>query len=262
MSLLASFEARALLAGLGIAVAAGPLGCFVVWRRMAYFGDATAHAAVLGVALALAVELPVLPGVLLAAVATALAVAAMTRTGRLAEDAALGVTSSAALAAGLLLFDATSSRALDLEALLLGDILTVSKADVGVVWGAAAGICGYLAWRWSALLAETLGPELAAASGIDASRERLGLMLALALLVAVAIQLVGALLVTALLVVPAAAARRLAATPEAMAVAATGLAALATAGGIAAALRLDLQVGPAIVVAAALLFALTSVVRR
>ena len=100
MSLLDSFVVRALLAGLGVALAAAPLGCFVVWRRMAYFSDATAHAAILGVALALALSVNVFLGVLAVAGIMALAVSTLTSRGH-AMDTLLGVAAHSALAAGL-----------------------------------------------------------------------------------------------------------------------------------------------------------------
>ena len=196
---------RAALAGLGVALAAAPLGCFVVWRRMACFGDATAHAAVLGVALALALSAPVFAGLPATAMAMALAVSALGRSG-LAADATLGVMAHSALAFGLVAVTLLGAR-VDLMAYLLGDILSVGRADLGVIRGGAALVLGLLLWRWSALLMATLSPGLARAGGVDPGREGLALLLGLAIVVAVAIEVVGALLIAALLIVPAAAAR-------------------------------------------------------
>jgi zinc transport system permease protein len=252
VSLLDDFLARAVLAGLGVAVAAGPLGCFVVWRRMAYFGDATAHAALLGVALALATELPVVAGVTLAALAMAVVVAAF--AGRsYAADTLLGVAAHGALAGGIVALSFLHGVRVDLIGYLFGDILAVTRSDIAVIWGGAAVVLLLVCWRWRGLLLATLNEDLAAASGIDSDRERLILTLALALLVAVALKVVGVLLVTAMLVVPAAAARAVARSPEAMAAGSVAIGALATVTGIAGSWRLDTPAGPSIVVAAVLI---------
>lgn len=254
--MLDDFLVRAGLAGLGLALAAGPLGAFVVWRRMAYFGDATAHAAVLGVALALALSLPLAAGVAVAAAAMALTVSALAGRG-LPVDTLLGALSHGALALGLVGVALASSRAVDLEALLFGDILATAPADLALVWGGAALVLALLWWRWSPLLLATVSEELAHASGVDPRRERLILALALAALVAAAIKVVGALLVTAMLVLPAAAARPFARTPEAMALYAALAGAAAAAIGLRAAWVLDAPAGPSIAAAAAGLFALS-----
>ncbi len=249
VSLLDDFLVRAVIAGVGVALAAGPLGCFVVWRRMAYFGDATAHAALLGVTLALATGLPVTLGV--AAVALAVAVAVSTATGRsYAVDTLLGVTAHAALAAGLVALSFLHGVRIDLLGYLFGDILAVSRADLAVIWAGAAAIVALLAWRWKGLLLSTLSEDLAASAGVDPRRERLILTLALALLVAVALKVVGALLVTAMLIVPAAAARAFATSPVVMAVGAAVLGAASAAGGLWGSWRFDTPAGPSIVVAA------------
>ena len=249
MTLLGDFLVRAALAGVGVAAAAGPLGCFVVWRRMAYFGDATAHAALLGVAFALATELPVALGVALAALAMALTVSAA--TGRTyAVDTMLGVVSHGALAVGLVAVAFLPGVRVDLIGYLFGDILAVTRADLAVIWGGAALVSALLAWRWRSLILATLNADLAAAAGVDADRERLALTVALAILVAVALKVVGVLLITAMLILPAAAARAFARTPEAMALWSVAIGALAALAGLAASVRFDTPTGPTIVTAA------------
>jgi zinc transport system permease protein len=262
-TMLDDFLVRAALAGLGVALAAAPLGCFVVWRRMAYFGEATAHSAVLGVAVAMALAVPVLPMVLVTALAMALLVSALAGRGY-AMDTLLGVAAHSALAAGLvavaLLSDVRMVR-LDLMAFLFGDILSVGRTDLAVIWGGAALVLGLTLWRWTPLLMATLNPDLARAAGFDPRREGLALTLALAVVVAVAIKVVGVLLIAALLVIPPAAARPLAATPEAMAGWAAGIGGMAALAGLWGAYMLDTPAGPSIVCAAAVLFALTAVLR-
>ncbi|MFD2739943.1 metal ABC transporter permease [Sulfitobacter aestuarii] len=255
--MLDDFLLRAALAGLGVALAAAPLGCFVVWRRMAYFGDATSHAALLGVALALATDLPVLAGVLLVALAMALLVSGL--SGRqISADALLGVLAHAALALGLVAVSLLPGQRVDLSSYLFGEILAVSWRDVALIWGGALAVLALLVWRWSALLAATLSPDLAQASGGHPRREQLILTLALALTVAVALKVVGALLIAAMLVIPAAAARPFARNPEAMALWAVLMGGIAALGGLAASWRYDTPTGPSIVTCAAILFILSS----
>lgn len=257
--MLDDFMTRATLAGIGVALAAAPLGCFVVWRRMAYFGDATAHAAILGVALSLAFEVSIFPGVLLVALLMALTVTLLAGRGY-AMDTLLGVLAHAALAFGLVAVSFLSGIRIDLMAYLFGDILAVSRTDLLVIWGGAALVVALIAWRWSALLTSTLNEELAYASGVDPKREQLILTVSLAITVAVAIKVVGVLLIAALLIIPAAAARGLARTPEAMAVIAAIIGAISAIAGLQGAYVFDTPAGPSIVCVAAILFTFLSLV--
>ena len=252
MSLFDSFLMRAAFAGIGVGLAAAPLGCFIVWRRMAFFGDATAHAAILGVALALASGLPIFAGVLLMALAMALFVG--WRDARHSADTALGVAAHSALALGLVAVSFLDSVRIDIEAFLFGDILAVSRGDLAVIWTGAALVVALLIWRWNALLTASLNEDLATAAGIDARREQLFLTLALAIVVAVAIKVVGALLISALLIIPPAAARALAQTPERMAVASAFVGTVSALAGLGAAWVFDTPAGPSIVCAAAFVF--------
>jgi len=255
-AMLDDFLIRAALAGVGLSLATGPLGSFVVWRRMAYFGDATAHAAILGVALALAADLPVTFGTLVVALAMALTVSVLAARGW-AMDTTLGVLAHSALAFGLVAVSFVPGARTDLSAYLFGDILAVSRADLAFIWVGAVLVAGLLAWRWQALLTSTLNEDLAHASGLNPARERLVLTLALAVVVAVAIKVVGALLIAALLIIPAAAARGLARTPESMAMMATVIGAAASIGGLQLSLWQDTPAGPSIIAAAAILFTLS-----
>ncbi|MFK7753309.1 MAG: iron chelate uptake ABC transporter family permease subunit [Sedimentitalea sp.] len=256
--MLGDFMVRAALAGVGVAVAAAPLGCFVVWRRMAYFGDATAHAAILGVALSLAFSMSVFVGAMAVALLMALTVNVLSGRGY-AMDTLLGVLAHSALAFGLVAVSFLSGVRLDLMAYLFGDILAVSRSDLAVIWGGALLVVALMAWRWSPLLTSTLNQDLAYASGIDPKREQLVLTLALAITVAVAIKVVGVLLIAAMLIIPAAAARPLSRTPEAMAIAAGAIGSLSVLVGLRAAYVLDTPAGPSIVCVAALIFVASSV---
>ena len=257
MSFLDSFMIRAALAGLGVALAAAPLGCFVVWRRMAYFGDTTAHAAILGVALALNFHVSIYAGVLAVALIVALLVTAL--GGRTyASDTLLGVLAHGSLAFGLVAVSFVPGARVDLTAYLFGDILAVSHADLAVIWIGAAAVMGILAWRWDALLTSTLSPDLAHAAEIDPRREQLVLTVSLALVVAIAIQVVGALLIAAMLVIPAAAARPMSRTPERMALNAAAVGACSALGGLWLSFLADTPTGPTIVCVAAVIFGATA----
>jgi zinc transport system permease protein len=237
--MLDDFMVRAALAGIGVAIAAAPLGCFVVWRRMAYFGDATAHAAILGVALSLAFSMSIFIGTMGVALLMALTVSVLSGRGY-AMDTLLGVLAHSALAFGLVAVSFISGVRIDLMAYLFGDILAL------------------ISWRWSALLTSTLNEDLAYAGGIDPKREQLVLTFALAITVAVAIKVVGVLLIAAMLIIPAAAARPLSRTPEGMAITAGIIGIMASIVGLRAAYVLDTPAGPSIVCVAALTFLASS----
>lgn len=254
--ILDDFLVRAALAGAGVAFSAAPLGCFVVWRRMAYFGDATAHAAILGVALSLVLSTSIFAGVLVIAMVMATLVSLLSGRGY-AMDTLLGVLAHSALAFGLVAVSFVSGVRIDLMAYLFGDILAVGKSDLAVIWLGVVFVLGLMRWRWSNLLMATLNTDLAYACGIDPRREQLVLNLALAVVVAVAIKVVGVLLIAALLIIPAAAARTFSRTPEVMALLAAVTGALATTGGLQAAYWLDSPTGPTIVSLATILFMLS-----
>ncbi len=248
------FLLRAFLAGIGVAVVAGPLGCFVVWRRMAYFGDTIAHSALLGVALALLLDWHVMVGVFAVSAAIALALLVLRRVSVLPGDALLGILSHSALAIGLVAVAFLTTVRIDLVGYLFGDILSVGWGDVAMVWIGGAAVLAVLALVWHPLFAATVSEELAAAEGLAPARSRTVFVLLLAAVIAIAMKIVGILLVTSLLIIPAATARRFASGPEVMALIAAGLGALAVASGLAGSLAFDTPSGPSVVVAALALF--------
>lgn len=253
------FLVRAVFASVGVAFAAAPLGCFVVWRRMAYFGDATAHAAVLGVALSLALSTPIFAGVLITSLLMAMTVSSLSGKG-FAMDTLLGVMSHSSLAIGLVAVSFLSGVRIDLMSYLFGDILAVGKTDLMVIWGSAAVVIALLVWRWSGLLLSTLNPDLALASGFNPKREQFILTLSLAIVVAVAIKVVGVLLIAAMLIIPAATARPFSRTPEMMAIIAAVIALCTGSSGLGASYFMDTPAGPTIVCVSTLVFVLTNVV--
>ncbi len=251
------FILRALLAGALVALVCGPLGCFIVWRRIAYFGDSLSHSALLGVALGLLLGVNLNVGILAVCVTVALLLFALQHQQRLANDTLLGIFSHAALSIGLVALSFMEGVRVDLMGYLFGDILSVASSDIAVIGVGSLAVLALLAWMWRPLLAVTVHSELAAAEGVPVTAVRLGFMLLIALVIAIAMKIVGILLITSLLIIPAAAARHFARTPEQMAAGAALLGLLAVLGGLGGSLLWDTPSGPSIVVAATLLFAAT-----
>jgi len=253
------FFTRALIAGLGVALMAGPLGCFIVWRRMAYFGDTMAHSALLGIAFSVLLDLNFLAGIFIVAASVALALIVLQRHSRLPADALLGILSHSTLAIGLVIIAFLSWLRIDLLGYLFGDILAVSKTDIAIIYAGGAAVLVCLSLIWRSLLAGTVCAELAEAEAMHPERARVIFMLLMALVIAIAMKIVGILLITSLLIIPAATARRFAASPEQMAAFAAGLGSVAVTGGLFLSLQFDTPSGPSIVVAAMLLFCLSLV---
>lgn len=258
--MLDDFLLRSLLGGMAIAAAAGPLGAFVVWRRMAFFGEALANAALLGVVLGVLLELATLPTVIGVVIVLALLLTTLERRRILPVDTLLAILSHGALATGLVLLALLDRFRLDLMSYLFGDILAVSAADLTLILAVLVGVLASLAAFWQPLLAITVDAEIAAVEGVAVDRCRLLLTLLLAAVIAVGMKLVGILLVVSLLIVPAAAARRLAGTPAQMAALAALAGMVSVAAGLLLSLHLDVPAGPAIVVVAVALFATVYIV--
>lgn len=256
------FLVRALLAGIGVAVVAGPLGCFIIWRRMAYFGDTMAHSALLGVALAVLMDVSITGSVFLIAALGALALIVLQRRAPLSSDALLGILSHSTLALGIVIVAMMTWLRIDLMAFLFGDILAVSWADIAVIFGGGAVVLAILAFIWRPLLAGTVSAELASAEGLHPERARIAFMLLMAAVIAIAMKVVGILLITSLLIIPAAAARRFSSGPEMMAVLAALTGVVAVGLGLLGSLSFDTPSGPSIVCAAALLFLLSVIPGR
>ena len=250
------FFARALAGGIGIALATGPLGCFMVWRRMAYFGDSVAHSALLGVVLGIVLGIEPNAGIVIMCVALALLLLLLQQQRRLATDTLLGILAHGALALGLVGISFLEGVRVDLMTYLFGDILAVSGDDLLWIWGGGGAVLVATALIWRPLLAITVHEELARAEGVRVGLVRLVFTLLIALAVAIAMKIIGLILIVALLIIPAATARRLARSPEQMALLASLIGATAVAGGLHASLAWDTPSGPSIVVAALALFTL------
>ena len=253
------FILRAMLAGLLVVLVSGPMGCVVVWRRMAYFGDALAHSALLGTSLAIMLDLKPLFGVILIGGAISYLLLRLQLKRDLSSDAILGILSHGALATGLVIFALLQAQGqrIDLMGYLFGDILSVSWDYL--IWLALACVLvlGLLLRMWSSILAIAVSEDLARSEGIAVDRVRLLFMLMMSVVVAVAMKIVGIILITALLIIPAAAARRFASSPEQMSLFAVVLGLLAVFGGLFASMQWDTPAGPSIVLASVMLFFLS-----
>ncbi|PCM44432.1 zinc ABC transporter permease subunit ZnuB [Marinobacter sp. ANT_B65] len=249
-TVLNDFFWRALIGGLGVALVAGPLGCFVVWRRMAYFGDTLAHSALLGIALSFLINVPLNIGVIITSVVLAIALMSFSHNKTLATDTLLGILAHSALAIGLVALSFMPEVRVDLTGLLFGDLLAMTRNDLLWIYGGTALILTLLVVLWRGLLMSTIHEELARVEGVQVERLRMLLMLMFALVIAVAMKMVGVLLITALLIIPAATARRLASTPEQMATLAIVFGFLAVGGGLTLSWHMDTPAGPSVVVTA------------
>jgi len=244
----------ALLGGIGVSLIAGPLGCFVVWRRMAYFGDTLSHSALLGVSLGFLFDINISVAVCFVCVTVALCLVFLQRQRFIASDTLLGILAHSALALGLIVVSLMDTARINLMAYLFGDLLSISYNDV--VWIFAGGLLVLilLSRFWDSLLSITINEELAQVEGVPTTLIRTLLMLMIAVVIAVAMKIVGILLITALLIIPAASARRLANTPEQMAAYASIFGCASVVLGILFSALWDTPVGPSVVVGSAMLF--------
>jgi len=248
------FLVRALIGGAGVAAVAGPLGAFVVWRRMAFFGSTLSHSSLLGVALGFLLGVNLNAGIFAVCAVIALSLVAMQRRARLSDDTLLGILAHATLALGLIALAFMETQRVDLMSYLFGDVLATSTGDIAMIYVGGAVVIAAMAWLWRPLLSATVHEELASVEGVPVTAVNLGFMLLLAVVVALAMKVVGVLLVTSLIIIPAATARRLSRSPEQMAALAGVLGCAAVAGGLWASVAFDTPSGPSIVVAAFALF--------
>lgn len=253
---MADFLIFALLGGLGVAAIAGPLGSFVVWRRMAYFGDTLAHSALLGVSLGFLFDINLNLAVIACCVLLAITLVGLQRQHLVATDTLLGIMAHSALSLGLVAISLLDGFRVDLMAYLFGDLLAVTPEDLYWIYGGGVLVALLLYKLWEPLLAITINEELAQVEGVKVNAVRLSLMLLIAVIIAVAMKIVGILLITSLLIIPAATARRLSKTPEQMAIGAGLLGCTSIAMGLLLSYHWDTPAGPSVVVVAMLEFLL------
>lgn len=248
--MLEDFFFRALLGGIGVAIVAGPIGCFIIWRRLAYFGDTLSHSALLGVAMALLLELNITLSVFFISVIVSLLLLLLQKRASLSSDTLLGLLAHATLAIGLVVLAFMTWVRVDLMGFLFGDILAVTTEDLAVIWFGGLAVLTGLSFIWRHLFAATVNYELAKAEGVKPDFINIVFMVLVAAVIAVSMKLVGVLLITALLIIPAATARRFSQSPEHMAIIASIIGTLSVFAGLSGSLQWDTPAGPSIVVAA------------
>ena len=255
--MLDDFLVRALIAGIGIALVAGPLGCFVVWRRLSFFGDTLAHSALLGVLLSITFNINVSITIFAVSSLVALLLLRLQKTTNLAGDSLLGLISHSSLAIGLVILGFLSFIRFDIMGVLFGDILSVNTNDILAVWIGGGLILLVLWYIWKPLFASTVNFELAEAEGMRPERVNAIFTILLAALIAISIKMVGVLLITGLLIIPTAMARNLSNNPKQMVILSIIGGLLSVFIGLYASLEINTASGPSIVTVALVLFILS-----
>ena len=256
--MLDDFFIRALIAGLGIALVTGPLGCFVIWRRLSFFAGTLAHSSLLGVTLAFSFDINISFSVLLISSAVALILLRLQKTTKLPSDALLGLLAHSSLAIGLVVIGYLSYIRFDIMGLLFGDILAVNKRDLLVIWAGGAIILLVLKIIWKPLFASTVNYELAEAEGMKPEKINAVFTILMAAVIAISIKMVGILLITGMLIIPAAMARNLANNPRQMIVFSIIGGVLSVFIGLYSSLQFNSASGPSIITAALVLFIIST----
>jgi zinc transport system permease protein len=251
------FFTRALIAGIGIAIVTSPLGCLVIWRRLSYFGDTLSHSALLGVTLAYAFSINISLSVFIISGTVALLLLNLQKRTKLAADSLLGLLAHSTLAIGLVLIGFLSSIRFDLMGLLFGDILAVTVEDIFIIWFGGLIILVILFYIWKSIFAATVNYDLAAAEGMKPDVSNFIFTILLAGVIAISIKMIGALLITGLLLIPAATARSISGNPFQMVILSILVGIAAVVIGLFSSLELNTASGPSIIVAALVLFILS-----
>ena len=253
------FFTRAIIAGVGIAIIAGPLGCLVIWRRLSYFGDTLSHSALLGVTLAYSFNLNIAFSVFVISAVVALLLINLQKRTKLAGDSLLGLLAHSTLAIGLVLIGFLSYIRFDLMGLLFGDILAVTSEDIVLIWIGGIIILGILYYIWKSLFSATVNYDLSAAEGMRPEVSNFIFTLLLAGVIALSIKMIGALLITGLLLIPAATARNISNSPYQMIIIAIFVGIFSVIAGLFTSLELNTSSGPTIIVVALIVFIISLV---
>ena len=251
------FIVRAFAAGIGLAFITGPLGCFIVWRRLSYFGDTIAHSALLGVVISYALDFNLIIAVFVVSCLLALSLLFLQRRTNLPDDALLGLLAHSVLAIGLVLLGILSFIRIDLMGLLFGDILSVNVTDLLFVWIGGSIVLIVLILIWRPLFAGTVNLELAKAEGLNPDLANAIFTLLIASVIAISIKIVGILLITGLLIIPASASRNLSSTPIQMAIISSIIGVASVVLGIQTSMIWNTPTGPTILTITLGVFILT-----
>ena len=251
------FFIRALIAGIGIALVTGPVGCFIIWRRLSFFGDTLSHSALLGVTIGFFFDINIAFSVFLISSAIALILLKLQKTTKLPGDALLGLLAHSSLAVGLVVISFLSSIRFDIMGLLFGDILAVNEIDLLIIWLGGSLILLILKIIWKPLFASTVNNELAEAEGMNPERANAIFTILLAAIIAISIKIVGLLLITGMLIMPAAMSRNISNNPQQMVKLSVVGGLLSVLIGLFSSLQFNSPSGPSIITAALVLFSFT-----
>ena len=260
--LLFPFFQRALITGLILGVLMAVLGVFVVLRRMSFFADAIGHSALTGIALGLLLKTDPFFAALVFALLVAAGIALLRHYSHLHLDTLLGVFFPAAVALGVIIVQLTPGFQTDLVSFLFGDILTVSNVDIvtSIIIAIVVGVI--LVTSGKRLLLITFNEALARSQGIAVPRYELLFLLMLAAVIAISIKLVGIILITAMIVIPAATAQNLTRSMSSMIGVSVAVSLIAVLVGMLSSALLSLPSGPTVVLVGATLFAASFLVAR
>lgn len=256
------FFIRALIAGVGIAIVTGPIGCFVVWRRLAYYGDTLAHSGLLGVTLGYVLGLNMSFTVFAISTIVAFLLLFLQKRTKLTGDALLGLLAHSSLAIGLVIIAVLTSIRIDLMGLLFGDILSVSTNDILLIWGGGSVILLILLFIWKSLFAGTIDYDLAKAEGMNPDASNYIYTILIAGIIAISIKMIGVLLITGLLIIPPAMSRNFSISPKEMVIVSIIGGVMSVVIGLFGSLELNTPSGPTIIVVSLILFILSLFFKR
>ncbi|MHA0898761.1 iron chelate uptake ABC transporter family permease subunit [Candidatus Liberibacter solanacearum] len=251
------FFIRALFAGIGIILSTGPLGCFIVWQRMTYFGDTIAHSALLGVAFSLMLNLPLPLCIFMVAALTSIILLQIQKSEFIASDAILGVITHSTISISLIMLSFMTWVNTDLTSFLFGDILAINTNDIIIIWSVGILNIVILIKIWKSLLATTVNYELAKAEGMQPEKVKLIFTMITALMISISIKFIGITLITSLLILPTVTARRFATSPENMVILTTVIGILGVILGLYGSLIFDTPSGPSIIITSLIFFILS-----
>ena len=242
------------LAAALLAMIASPLGVFVVWQKQSYFGATIAHAAILGVSFALILNTPLTLTTVILSMLIGSGIFYLSRHTNLSNDTLLGILAHSTLALGMVMIAFQENGQIDVMALLFGDLLTINQTDTILLMMCLTLTFVFFNCYWRDMLNITFNRELAQVEGTPVAKVQLMFVLLLSFMIALTMKMVGVLLITSLLIIPAASAHRLSKTPQQMLFWTFLISLLAVILGIIASIQYDIPTGASIVLVSSLIF--------
>ncbi|CRK85667.1 High-affinity zinc uptake system membrane protein ZnuB [Candidatus Providencia siddallii] len=242
------------MTGVLLSIAAGPLGSFIIWRHMSYFGDTLAHASLLGISLGLLLNINPFFTIIVVTLLLTFILVLLEKNPEFTTDSMLGIIAHSSLSIGLVIISFMKNIRVELISYLFGDLLSVDYKDIIILLIGVLINSILLFFNWKSLLSVTINHELAFSDGINIQKNNLLLMLMIALTISISMKFVGALIITSLLIIPPSAARRFSNTPEQMSFIAILLGVISITTGLIFSAYYDTPVGPSVVICSTFLF--------